>query len=235
LLFQTRRRRVGAWFMVGGAAVAYLASTSLVGNALLAPLEDEYPPAEAVAPTEVREVVVLGSGYDPRDHVPAAAALGADGLVRIVEGIRLLRSRPGARLVVSGGASPGFAPAAEGYARLAVELGIQRSEMLVLGSARDTEEEARDVVAALGHAPFILVTSAYHMPRAMRLMRRAGASPIPAPTGQLSHVRPGLERIGIRPGSQGLRMTEAALHEYLGLVLLAFTGPIPSVRDSKAP
>lgn len=226
LLLRGPRRRFGAWIIAAGAVLAYLASTSLVGNALLAPLESEYSPFEAGQAPGVRAIVVLGSDYDPRDHVPVTGALGADGLVRIVEGVRLARSLPDAELVVSGGAPPGFAPGALGYAQLAADLGIQRSAIVVMDKALDTEAEARDVVAALGHSPFILVTSAYHMPRAMRIMRRVGADPVPAPTGQLSHSRRGTERFGLIPGSQGLRMTEAALHEYLGLVLVAISPPI---------
>jgi uncharacterized SAM-binding protein YcdF (DUF218 family) len=217
LLLRGSRRRAGAWAIAAGAALGYLASTSLVGNALLAPLEQQYPEFEPSQVIGVRDIVVLGSGYEPRDHIPVTGALDPDGLVRIVEGVRLARSLPGGRLVVSGGAPPGSIPAAVGYARLAEELGIQRSAMIVMDRALDTAQEARDIFAVLGRSPFILVTSAYHMPRAMRLMRRAGANPIPAPTGQILHMQRATERFGLIPGSRGLRKTEAALHEYLGI------------------
>jgi uncharacterized SAM-binding protein YcdF (DUF218 family) len=124
-------------------------------------------------------------------------------------------------LLVSGGAPPGFTPGALGYAQMATELGIQRSALIVMDRALDTDQEARDVFALLGHSPFILVTSAYHMPRAMRLMRRAGANPVPAPTGQIVREQPGAARFGLIPGSRGLRKTEAALHEYLGLAAVS--------------
>jgi uncharacterized SAM-binding protein YcdF (DUF218 family) len=217
LLLRGSRRRAGAWAIAAGTTLGYLASTSLVGNALLAPLEQQYPAFEPSQAIGVRDIVVLGSGYEPRDHIPVTGALDPDGLIRIVEGVRLARSLPGARLVVSGGAAPGSAPAAAGYARLAEEFGIQRSAMIVMDHARDTAEEARDVFAVLGRSPFILVTSAYHMPRAMWLMRRAGANPVPAPTGQSLHMQSATERFGLIPGSRGLRKTEAALHEYMGI------------------
>jgi uncharacterized SAM-binding protein YcdF (DUF218 family) len=134
--------------------------------------------------------------------------------------VRLARSRPDTRLLVSGGAPPGFTPSASGYAQMATELGIDRSAMIVMDRALDTVQEAREVFALLGHSPFILVTSAYHLPRAMRLMRRAGANPVPAPTGQFLRAQHRAERIGLVPGSRGLRETEAALHEYLGLAAL---------------
>jgi len=220
LLLRGPWRRVGAWLTVAGAALAYLTSTSLVGNALLAPLERQYPVFESAQAAGVRDIVILGSAYVPDDRVPVTGALDADGLARIVEGVRLARSRPDARLLVSGGAPPGFTPGALGYAQMAAELGVDRSALIVMGHALNTAQEARDVATSLGHTPFILVTSAYHMPRAMQLMHRAGANPVPAPTGQILHPQQGIERLGLIPGSRGLRETEIALHEYLGLAAL---------------
>jgi uncharacterized SAM-binding protein YcdF (DUF218 family) len=104
---------------------------------------------------------------------------------------------------------------------LAADLGIERSALIVMDHALDTGQEATDITALLGRSPFILVTSAYHMPRAMRLMQRAGANALPAPTGQLVHTQRWAERFGVIPGSHGLRKTEAALHEYLGLASIS--------------
>ena len=134
----------------------------------------------------VQYIVVLGSGYEPRDGIPVTAALDEAGLVRIVEGIRLMRRLGATRLVVSGGAPPGQGRSAIGYAQLARELGVSDSSLVILDTPRDTAAEARVVVELLGQSPFVLVTSAFHMPRAMRLMQRVGAHPIPAPTGQLA-------------------------------------------------
>lgn len=221
LLLRGSHRRAGVRLIAAGGMFAYLASTSMVGNALLTPLMGQYPTFDSAQAAGVRDIVVLGSSYSPDEHVPITGALDPDGLARIVEGVRLARSRPDSRLLVSGGALPGFTPSALGYAKMATELGIERSALVVMDRALDTNEEAREVAALLGHSPFILVTSAYHMPRAMRLMRRAGANPLPAPTGQIFYAQRPNERFGLVPGSRGLRKTEAALHEYLGLAAVS--------------
>jgi uncharacterized SAM-binding protein YcdF (DUF218 family) len=52
-------------------------------------------------------------------------------------------------------------------ARVAESLGVPRSEIIVLDKPKDTEEEAAAVKQAIGDAPFLLVTSASHLPRAM--------------------------------------------------------------------
>jgi uncharacterized SAM-binding protein YcdF (DUF218 family) len=216
-LMRAGRRRSGVGMILAGAALAYLASTALVGNSLLSPLEGQYPAFEPTQAIAVHDIVVLGSGYEPGDHIPATGALDAAGLARIVEGVRLALSRPGSRLLVSGGAAPGFTPIARGYAEMATELGIQPSALIIMDRALNTNQESREVFALLGRAPFILVTSANHMPRAMQLMRRAGANPVAAPTGQIVHKQQGNRLPGLVPGSDGLHKTETALHEYLGL------------------
>jgi uncharacterized SAM-binding protein YcdF (DUF218 family) len=199
-----------------------LAAIAPVSNPLLGHLEHSYAPLAQDKPLPaVGFVVVLGSDYTPHDGVPVTAALDEEGLVRIVEGIRLVRQLHTAHLVVSGGAPPGRMPPALGYAELAREFGVGDSSLIVLDTALDTRAEARAVASLLGAMPFLLVTSASHMPRAMRLMERAGAHPIPAPTGQRVS---GLALAGWRswlPTADGLRKTERALHEYSELVALA--------------
>jgi uncharacterized SAM-binding protein YcdF (DUF218 family) len=69
--------------------------------------------------------------------------------------------------------------------------------------------------------PFLMVTSAYHMPRAMRLMERKGAHPIPAPTGQRVNESARAGWRSLLPTADGLRKTDRALHEYLGFAAIA--------------
>lgn len=214
LLLRARRPRACLALAVLAVLLAYLAALVPVGAALLRPLETRYPPLAAGPLPAVRYVVVLGSGYFPRAGVSSVTAQDRDGLERIVEGVRLVRLSPGARLVVSGGAPAGQEPGAHGYARLARDLGVADSSLIVLDKPRNTAAEAASIAALLGGQPFLLVTSAWHMPRAMHLMQRAGAHAIPFPTGQLADIPCHLGCL--LPGASGLAMTERALHEYLG-------------------
>jgi uncharacterized SAM-binding protein YcdF (DUF218 family) len=213
-----RRARLACALLVVAAAVVYTGSISVVGDALLGPLEHRYPPLHQDMPMPaVHYVVVLGAGYAPHDGVPVTAALTRDGLVRVVEAVRLARRLDDVKLVVSGGAPPGYSPSAQGYAELARDLGINPGSIVVLDTALDTRQEAQAIAALIGSAPFVLVTSAYHMPRAMLEMRRAGVAPVPAPTDQLVGGAEAASWRAWLPSSSGLRKTERALHEYLGL------------------
>jgi uncharacterized SAM-binding protein YcdF (DUF218 family) len=221
LIFRLRRYpRVARALTVVAVLLVYFACCPIVCDALLYPLESQYPPLrEDVAIPSVAYVAVLGSGYAPRDHVTTTTALDGDGLVRIIDGIRLARRIGNVRLIVSGGAPEQQWPSALGYARLARELGVPADSLLVSAEPLDTAAEARAIVRLIGSARFVLVTSASHMPRAMQLMRRAGGQPIAAPVGQRIVPRPLWARL--IPTSGGLGNTERAIHEYLGLAALA--------------
>jgi uncharacterized SAM-binding protein YcdF (DUF218 family) len=219
---RSKRAKPARSLFIVAAALVYGGSIAIVGEALLGPLEHRYPPLRQDLPLPAAGyVVVLGSGYGPHDGVPVTAALDGDGLARIVEGVRLARRLTNARLVVSGGAPPGQSAPALGYAELARDLGISDASLVVLDGALDTREEARSIAALVGNAPFILVTSAYHMPRAVQELRLAGVRPIPAPTGQLVGGSNSFSWRAWLPSSSGLRKVERALHEYAGLAALA--------------
>jgi uncharacterized SAM-binding protein YcdF (DUF218 family) len=214
------RRRLRTVLVVIALAIAYLGAVIPVGDVLLLPLESQYAPLAAGQPLPpVSYVVVLGSGYEPHDNVPVTAALDEDGLVRIAEGVRLMKVLGTARLLVSGGAPPGLGVPAHGYARFARELGVPQSSVVILDTELDTAQEARAIAAKLAGTPFLLVTSAWHMPRAMKLMKQFGAHAIAAPTGQLTG-RPWAWSSWV-PNADGLKRTERAIHEYFGLAALA--------------
>jgi uncharacterized SAM-binding protein YcdF (DUF218 family) len=215
------RRFAAAWLLGFALVVGYGGAVPRFGDLLLAPLESEYPPLASDGPLpQIAYIVVLGSSYVPRDGIPVTAALDPEGLARVVEGVRLERRLPQARLVLSGGAPAGRVPGALGYAKLARELGVADSSLILLDSPTDTAQEASDVARRLAGARFLLVTSASQMPRAMKLMRINGARPIAAPTAQHREV-PSSRWGGWLPTAGGLRKSELAIHEYLGLVAVA--------------
>lgn len=212
------RRRTRSWLLAVAAVVAYLGSIVPVGDALLLPLERKYPPLRADAIPPIAYVVVLGSGYAPRNGIPITAAIDSDGLVRIAEAVRLARQVDHVRLIVSGGAPPGRSAPATGYAELARDFGIDSASLTILDGPLDTAAEASEVARLLVDTPFLLVTSAYHMPRAMHFMQLAGARPVPAPTGHRVNAGADWAWHNLLPTAGGLGKTERALHEYLGLL-----------------
>ena len=89
--------------------------------------------------------------------------------------------------------------------------------------AKTTFEEAQHMKKRVGEKPFILVTAAYHMPRTMKLFKKAGLNPIAAPT-DFNRA----EESGFLTTLQGrqLQNTEHAWHEYLGMLIYKLQGKI---------
>ncbi len=214
-LFGRRRLAVG----LGSTALLLLMLLAWqpFAGLLLQPLERQYPAIlEPGSAEDAAYVVVLGAGHVPDPAIPATGRLNAMGLVRLTEGVRLHRALPESTLVTTGNGRP--APQAATAADVARKLGAERIAML--DAARNTHAEAEAAAELVGDDPFILVTSASHMPRAMALFRAQGLDPVPAPTEYMARERPPEDRWNIydlRPSATGLRMTERAFHEYLGL------------------
>jgi uncharacterized SAM-binding protein YcdF (DUF218 family) len=103
---------------------------------------------------------------------------------------------------------------AEDMRRLAGLLGIDTRHVSVFPIARDTRTEAEFFHKQLGAEPFVLITSAAHMPRAMAIFRSQGMNPVPAPTDFRLRWEPAYDHW--LPTTGALGKTESAFHEYLG-------------------
>ena len=226
----TRYRRAGLSLIAAATVTLALVSWWPVANSLIAPLEAQYPPfasqLDAVqstkAPDEVAAIVVLGGGGIDDPNLPASAQLSAIGLQRLVEGVRLWRQFPMAQLVTSGALSEGRSQA-EIAAGIAIDLGVPDGHITQLRKARNTEEEAAAVATEFAATTtdadaVLLVTSASHMPRAMRAFMHEGLNPIAAPTAHRAVARSFNRPSDFAPSATDLATTEHVLHEWFGQV-----------------
>lgn len=189
LLWFSRFQRTGKLCVSLGWLLLLLLSLQPVADSLLKPIEDKNPTWRDEK--RVQYVVVLGGGYTWNPNWAPSSNLINNSLPRLTEGIRLWYENPGSKLIFTGAAAKtNPVSTAEAGARVAESLGIPRSEIIVLDKPKDTEEEAAAVKEAIGDAPFLLVTSASHLPRAMIFFRRAGLTPLPAPANQLAIESP---------------------------------------------
>jgi len=226
VLIRSRRwRRTGRALLTLAVLVLLAASNKWVSGRLIAPLESRYPavgdlhPGDPLPPplTACRYVGVLGGGHDDGDDWPALSRLSPSARARLTEGIRLLRLLPAARLVVSGPSDNGGPTHAQILADSAVSLGVERTRILMIDDARDTKEEAARLRARLGDAPVAVVTSAWHLPRAMALCAAQGLHTLPCPTDYL-YCPPLRWRLSdFTWDVPSLERSTAAVHERLGL------------------
>jgi uncharacterized SAM-binding protein YcdF (DUF218 family) len=224
LLWFTRRQRSGKALVTCGAILLMGLSNSFSSDALLHPLEHHYPSLVAVpigmGGAAVSYIAVLGGFGDDDPDVPITSHISPDLMVRLIEGVRLHREIPGSKLILSGGHD-----SAEGMTKMAEALGVSAEDILRLAEPRDTGEESQQIAPMVGTQPFILVTSASHMPRAMGLFRKRGMQPIPAPTDFLA-PRHRFESDALFPDAYKLFKSQVAFYEYLGLAWETLRGKI---------
>lgn len=185
LLWFTRWQRSGKVLFSLSWLVLLLLSLQPVADRMLRPLENHYPTYQGQQP--VSYIVVLGGGYtfDPA-WAPSSNLIG-NSLPRVNEGVRQYRRHPGAKLVFTGAAAPtNPVSSAKTAALVAESLGVPSQDIVLLDTPRDTQQEAAQVARLVGRQPFLLVTSANHLPRALGFFRAQGLTPIPVPANQLA-------------------------------------------------
>lgn len=229
VLWFTKRQKAGKVVVSLGAAMLFLLSNGVFATMLLLPLEGRYEAlgvaGRASAP-QVRWIVVLGGGHSPDTALPVTSRLSPFSLARAVEGIRLHRLLPGAKLVFSGGGSSAQDSDAGVMSELAVALGAKQEDMVLEHKSRDTKDQARMIRSIVGNDRFLLVTSGSHMPRSMGLFQKQGMRPIAAPSAVRSRRRTILSRAMLYPSAAALRAAERAFYEYLGIVWGKMRGQI---------
>jgi uncharacterized SAM-binding protein YcdF (DUF218 family) len=224
-LWFTYRQRTGKSLVSLGAFLLLVFSLSPVANFLVGFLEHQYKPYDvATKPVagdqKIRFIVVLGGGHSSDDRLPANDRLGHAALKRLVEGIRIHKARPQSKLVLSGGSPFGKEPHAKVLLKVATLLGVKQTDTILETESKDTKDEARLLKPILGTTPFIMVTSASHMPRAVALFNGLGMHPLPAPTHHstrdlaISNLMPN----DFFPSPGSLAASTSAIYEYLGLV-----------------
>jgi uncharacterized SAM-binding protein YcdF (DUF218 family) len=227
LLLFTRRQRTGKFTVALGVVFLLLMSYDALPDRALGTLEHRYPPLKKIDPiSDVKWIVVLGGGHITDPNLPVASRLSGESLSKLVEGVVIHRSLPECRLLLCGGSVFDPEPESKTMAGLAIDLGINNNNIIEESASLDTEEQAVLIKKIVGKGKFILVTSAFHMPRAMALFQKQGMHPIPAPTGYRVKNRNEVDPCMFFPDSRGIEKMEFAVHEYLGMLWAKFRGRI---------
>jgi len=221
-LARGRLRRGTIWLWSGmGLLLAF--GLLPLGELLLRPLEARFPVRPTL--TAPAGIILLGGAEDARRSGVSGLAEVNDAAERFMAAVALAREYPDARLVFTGGSGAlfGAVPSSAAVAaRIFAEAGIPDARVLLEGEARNTAENARLTRELLGPettGPWLLVTSAFHMPRAMGAFCAAGwRGVVPYPVD----FRGGGE-LGWDLGER-LRTLNLAVKEWVGLLAYRLTG-----------
>lgn len=212
-LFKWLSISVIGWFLI--------ISTPLLPNALLNSLEDCYEPVyiEKLSSRETEyHIIILGGGHGFDDRLPANSLLSGNALGRLSEGIRLHRQLPNSKLVLSGSSStPGRTTQAGMLQKAALLLGVDSDDTILQKEPRNTYEEAEVYSKNYGNCPVILVTSAVHMPRAMKAFSHFGIEAIASPTNYRLKGSWKRKWLGL-PALDNIENLRVVIKEYAGIL-----------------
>jgi uncharacterized SAM-binding protein YcdF (DUF218 family) len=195
----------------------FLFSYPPFANTLLYNIESNHPTLHT-APEYIKYIYVLGGGHHTDESLPITSQVVETSVVRLNEGIRQYRQLNGKAKIIVSGYRGLYDPTEHAVMqkRLAVSLGVNEEDLILHLGTKDTQEEAQAGKTLLGKEPFILVTSASHMTRALKFFKHEGLSPIPAPTNHRASIKhPNYTNFF---SSKALMKSRLVFHEYLGLI-----------------
>jgi uncharacterized SAM-binding protein YcdF (DUF218 family) len=202
------------------ACICFVAIATLpVGDWALTPLENRFAFSP---PDQVDGIIVIGGDEQTQVTEARGMPVALDSMRRYEMVLDMVRRYPDARLVFSGG-SPYVYPHGETLdseiaREIMNDIGVPTDKMIFEKTSRNTYENAvfsADIVRPDPSQKWLLVTSAWHMPRAMACFRKAGWNVYAAPTGYFT-----TGQYILRPRfnfEEQLRALTFAFHEYIGL------------------
>lgn len=223
-----RARRLGLGLVIVGSLGILAAGLLPVSDLVLGPLEARFPEFQDDG-TPVAGVIVLGGAIEPERSTERGQLMVNGAGERILALADLARRYPQARIVFSGGSgnlADERLSEADVAARFAGTLGLADGRLVIEGRSRNTRENAefsaRQVMPKPGER-WLLVTSAWHMPRAVGCFRQAGFAVTPYPVDyRTSRSRPSVS--DMHYAAEGLLDVDLGTKEWVGLLAYRLAG-----------
>lgn len=220
---------LGLFFV--GPCLYVAAGTLPIGNFMLMSLEHRHPRNSAYAQGALAGIIVPGGGVPPAESVARGEVALTEAGERLAEAVRLAREHPEAKIVFSGGEAM-WPPTGETEAKSAkqyfTDMGVDPSRFILEDRARNTYENAKFTAQLALPEPgrrWLLVTTAYHMPRALGCFRAAGFDIEPWPVGFWTPDGKNTSQMSVGPAEMRRRLS-VAIKEWAGLVVYRLMGRI---------
>jgi uncharacterized SAM-binding protein YcdF (DUF218 family) len=221
LLAFERRQRLGKRMIWAGVALLIVCGLSPLGNIMVLPLEQRF--ARPELPADVAGIIMLGGFESPGISNARAQMALNEAAERLTESVLLARERPAAKVIFTGGVASLVSSedsAANAVGSYLQAVGIGQDRIALEGASRTTYENAVNLARMLDPKPgqtFVLVTSAYHMPRAIGTFRQQGFEALAWP---VDYRTSGPREMTAWFGSiaAGLERVDLAFKEWIGLL-----------------
>jgi uncharacterized SAM-binding protein YcdF (DUF218 family) len=216
-------RRLGRGLRAAGVLMFCAITASPISVWLMQPLETVFSTPHL---RQVGNVVMLAGAEQLRPSLHSGRAEYSEAAERVIAAVSLQRQFPQSRLILVGGLSlpPGKEDVA--YSReTALLLGVPEDKIITISGTANTYQNARAVAQRFGKkTEVLLVTSAFHMPRAILCFRKFGMVPVAYPVdSRLPGPLPFWQRF--RPNLIGnFKRFDDAAHEWIGLIAYRWLG-----------
>ncbi len=227
VLFWRGRTRGGRRAVIAATLLMVLFGVRAAPELIVRRLENTYP-ATSRSPAEFEGVVVLGGGLDGSVNAASHGQTALTGSAeRMTTALVLARKYPALKIVLTGYGGM-FEPSTHSEAAAAMrffeEQGAPTTQLILEPTARNTSEIAANTKRLPGidpSRPWLLLTSAWNMPRALLSFRKAGWNVEPLPVDYATGpVIPWFEY----SVSRGAGAWSLVLHEVMGMVWYRLTG-----------
>ena len=216
-LLTFKKKIAGIQLITGGIALLSLAGFSPAGLLLLSTLENRFdqPDPNLIDPTPAG-IILLGGAIDSDLSLKRNTIAINDHAERLIEGLLLLRKFPMASAIVHD-------PAARNFL---IKMDVSPKRIILEEDSRNTYENAKYIkrlVEPKDGQTWLLVTSAYHMPRAVGSFRKAEFPILPWPVDYRATRSVSLTNFFRKP-SEGLNLVDLAAKEWVGMLGYFITG-----------
>ncbi len=235
LPWSARRQRWLRLTLTTGTALLFLVASPIISYTVMSGLEGWYPTANQID-RHFDAIVVLGAAVREPGTLRPTLELSDESRHRTICGVDLYRQGAAPRLVLTGGGTRVFggsgAKVGPAMKTWAVQLGVPPDAVVVDEEARTTYENALGTKRVLGEATSILlVTTAYHIPRAVGLFQKQGFQVTPYACGyhakdRLTDIWDDLTVFDFLPSSGGLQRMTQAMDETVGMLVYWLLGQI---------
>lgn len=213
-----KRRKIGISNLALG-LLLWIFCSAPFSNYLIGGLESEF---DLSADVSGECIILLGGGIIDGVHDFSGIGTPTDSMLsRIVTAVRLQRKLDIPIIVSGGKIRENISSEAQIARRFLVDLGVAEGKILIEENARDTYENAkytRDICLTRNFQKPILVTSAFHMKRALLAFKKVGLDVAPYPAGFRSKNAQEVEWLSYLPRAGSLEAASDAIHEHLGIL-----------------
>ena len=228
ILLATRFTSLGRKLLIASVVLLAICGFSPLGKLVLYPLESRFPPWDAArgAPDGI---VVLGGSIDPDLSAAHGLPVFKGAVDRVIAVAALAHRYPNARIIFSGGSGnliSGDAREADYASAVFESLGVPKQHLTMERRSRNTQENAefsKAIAAPKSGERWLLVTSAYHMPRSVGLFRKAGFAVEPYPVDWRVGGRADILTFSSL-SSEGLDRVDTGIREWMGLAAYWISG-----------